>query len=135
MIPFTFSCDIAAGKKTNDTITVSSSDLETCNIDTMADIEFSLYIFCSDDWEKINESDMIQLQTSVASTYAQQYDDSGLIIYDENNSDRPLTIQSRDTSINGFTVSSIMSIDIMPGKKTLDSMSFMNSDLEDNDIS
>ena len=159
MIPFTFSCDVATGKKSNDNITVSSSDLEDCGIDTMADIEFSLYIFCSDDWKKINESDMIQLQTSAASTYVQQYDDSGLLVYDENNikvvakgitksflgqklilyiennSDQSFTIQSRDTSINGFTVSSIMSIDIMPGKKALDSMSFMNSDLEDNDIS
>lgn len=158
MIPFIFSCDVAAGKKSNDSLTVQSGEMKDSGITTIADIEFSLHIFCSDDWETITNSEMIHLQTSAASSYVQQYDDSGFTMYDdnnlkviakgivdkalgpalmlyvENNSEQPIAVQSKDTSVNGFMVSSLMSIEVRPGKKAVDTMTFMNSDLEDNDI-
>ena len=50
MIDLQMSCDVAAGKKANDRMVISNSDLEKCGIDTIADIEFSLHIFESDSW-------------------------------------------------------------------------------------
>lgn len=158
MASFLFSCEVAVGKKSNDTLTIQSSELKDCGITTITDIEFSLHIFCSDDWNTIADSDMIHLQTSAASSYVQQYDDSGITMYDENgikviakgivdkalgpalmlyvenNTEHPIAVQSRDTSINGFMISTLMSIEVRPGKKAVDTMSFMNSSLKDNDI-
>lgn len=159
MASFLFSADIVAGKKSNDTITLFSSDLKRFGIETIADIEFQLHIFCSDDWETIDDSDIISLQTSASKSYTQQYDDTGFIAYEgngikiiikgisenelfgpelityiENNSDKPITVQVRDTSINGFMVMTSMSADIMPGKKALDEITFFSSDLQENDI-
>lgn len=159
MASFLLSASIVAGKKSNDTITLSSSDLKRYGIETIADIEFQLYIFCSDDWEAIDVSDIISLQTSASENYTQQYDDTGFIAYEgsgikiiikgisenelfgpelityiENNSDKPITVQVRDTSINGFMVMTSMSADIMPGKKALDEITFFSSDLQENNI-
>ena len=48
----------------------------------------------------------------------------------ENNSGANLTVQARNTSINGYMVEGIMSVDIADGKKANDTLSFMDSDLE-----
>ena len=44
----------------------------------------------------------------------------------ENKSDKKLTIQSRDTSIDGVMADPIFSVDIMPGKKANGEMTFMD---------
>lgn len=48
----------------------------------------------------------------------------------ENNSDTDLTIQTRNVSINGYMINSLMSADVSAGKKANDEVTFMNSDLE-----
>jgi hypothetical protein len=54
--------------------------------------------------------------------------------YIENNSAKEITVQARDTSINGFMVDPSMSTDVLPGKKSVDVMIVYNSDLEANNI-
>ncbi|ANU48212.1 hypothetical protein ADH76_11775 [Enterocloster clostridioformis] len=66
MIDLQMSCDVAAGKKANDGMVISNSDLEKCGIDTIADIEFSLHIFESDSWESYVDTEPIKLTTSTA---------------------------------------------------------------------
>lgn len=155
-----FSVDVAAGKKANDSITFLSSDLEIAGVTTIKDIEFSLHIFNSDTWDTIKDSDLITLVTSADPSFVQSFDDSGFVAYDEddikivvkkltsedsllgselylyveNNSNAYLTIQARDVSINGFMVDPLFSCDVLPGKKAFDTMTFMDSDLEDNNI-
>lgn len=154
-----FSCDVAAGKKANDTIAFMNSQLETAQISTIASIEFYLNIFDSDSWEDITRSDIITLNTS-AVDHVQTYNDSGFTVYDEggikivvqklnsedsfwgsdvyvyaeNNTDANITIQARDVSIDGFMVEPMFSCDIAAGKKAYDTITFLQSDLEDNDI-
>ena len=160
MVDAIFSSDVAAGKKANDSIVFFSSDLEISGITTIKDIEFSLHVIDADSWDSIVDTDTIVIRTSADESFVQEYDDSGFIAYDsdgikvvtkklnssdsfwgsdlylyiENNTDKHITVQTRDVSINGFMVDPIFSCDIMSGKKAFDAITFMESDLTDNGI-
>ena len=160
MVEAMFSCDVAAGKKANDAISFFSSDLETAHITMMQHIDFSVHIFDSDSWEDIDNSEIITLTTNADPAYIQEFDDSGFVAYDaegikivvqklnssdsfwgsdlyvyvENNTDANITIQSSDVSINGFMVEPAFSCDITAGNKAYDTITFFESDLEDNGI-
>lgn len=160
MIETMFSSEVAASKKANDTITFSSTDLETAAITTIKDIELSLHIFDADSWDVIVDTDAIVISTTTDSSFVQEYDDSGTIAYEangvkivvkklnssdsfwgsdvylyiENNTNQNITIQARDVSINGFMVDPMFSCDIVAGKKAFDTITFLESDLTDNDV-
>jgi hypothetical protein len=55
-------------------------------------------------------------------------------VYIENNRNDAITVQARDVSVNGFMVEAIFSSDIAPGKKCMDTITFMRSDLTENGI-
>ncbi len=159
MVETMLSADVANGKKANDDITLMSSDLEACGITNIADIELSFYIRTTDDFKKYLETDPIKLKTSIADTYKYTFDDSGdiaynengikivikgldnssilgpsLVVYIENNTDSAFVVQNENVSINGFMIDSIFSCDVLPEKKAVDSITFLNSALEENDI-
>ncbi len=48
----------------------------------------------------------------------------------ENHSNRTITVQVRETSINGYMVDPTCSIDVAPGKKSVDGMLIMGSDAD-----
>lgn len=48
----------------------------------------------------------------------------------ENNSDRSITVQSRNASVNGYMVEPMLSVDVAPSKKANDELTIMRSDLE-----
>lgn len=161
MIESNISSDVAAGKKANDSITFFSSSLETANITTIKDIELFFHIFNTDTWNSIIDSEAITIQTNASSSFQQEIDDSGTIVYDsdglklvvkkldstesfwgadiylyiENNSSNNVTIQTRDVSVNGFMIDPMFSSDILSGKKAYDTITFLESDLSDNGIS
>ncbi len=152
--------DVAAGKKSNAEVTFSTKGLKACGIDTFATIELSFHIFTSDDWEDYLNTAPIVIETSAAANYTQEIDDSGkpfydsngikiigkslssndsifgpgLILYIENNSNQNITVQARDTSVNGFMIDTSMSEDVMVGKKSITALTFMSSSLEKNGI-
>ncbi len=159
MIDPIFSVDVADGKKANDALTLTQSELELCGISTIADIEFSLHLYDSDDWDVYLDTLAIQLKTSAAEGFIYTYDDSGtpayeengikiiakgisddsimgtdIILYLENNSDQSVTVQVRDMSVNGFMVDPIFSCEIEPGKHAIDGITILSSYLEENDI-
>ncbi len=160
MIETMFSCNVAAGKKANDSIDFMRADFEQAGIATIQNIEFKFHIFDSDKWDVILDSDTITVNTTADPSYVQAYDDSGLVVLDdkdikivmkrvsstesfwgadvyvyiENNSDKDVTIQARDVSINGFMIDPIFSSDVLSGKKAYDTITFFESDLADNDI-
>lgn len=160
MIDSVFSCEVAAGKKANDTLSFSSSDLKKANITTIKDIEFNLHFYDSDSIMDSYDSNTIKLTTNADASFVQTYDDSGTVavdkngikiivkkventgsflgaeiyVYIENNSDKDVMIQTRDVSLNGFMVDPIFSSDICAGKKAYDTISFLDSALEDNGI-
>ena len=49
----------------------------------------------------------------------------------ENNSDRSVTVQARNASVNGFMVETMMSADVAAGKKANDELTFLTSGLEE----
>ncbi len=160
MIDPMMSVDVASGKKANDAMSFSSSDLATAGITTIADIEFAFHVFDSETWNDLFNSDTVKIETSAAKDYKYTYDNSGtqvfndkgfeivikglaeedswlgkeLVVYIHNASDRNVTIQARDVSVNGFMVDPVFSCDIAPGKHAIDKITFMSSDLEKNEI-
>ena len=160
MVETMISSEVAAGKKVNDSIVFYTSELKDCGIDTFATMEFSFHIFDSETWDTVLDSENIVVNTSAAATYVQEYDDSGdvifeqdgikivakgvsskdsifgpgLILYIENNSDKNITVQARDTSVNGFMIDTVMSDDIIVGKKAITALTFFSSSLEENGI-
>lgn len=161
MVDTMMSVDVVNRKKANDELTFMRSDLEVCGIETIADMEFSFHIFTTEGWKTYLDTPQIQIKTSAADTYEYTFDDSGnlayegngiriiikglskdesifgpgIIVYIENNSDKDITVQTRDVSVNGFMVDAVFSSDIVTGKHTVDDITFMSSDLEKNEIS
>lgn len=157
MVDTLFSSDVAAGKKTNDDITFSSTDMELCGIQTVADIELSFHIIDADSWDTYLETPSVRIETTAAEEYEYAFDDSGvemyqgngirivgkgslndpifgpsLVLFIENTSEQPITVQTRDTSVNGFMVDAMLSEDVLPGKRAVADANFL--DLEKNDI-
>ena len=52
----------------------------------------------------------------------------------ENNTDKTILIQNRDTSVNGFMIDGVLSDEITSGKKANTALSIWKSDLEENNI-
>ncbi len=160
MIETMLSVDVVNGKKANDSLAFMSSDLELCHITEIADMEFSFHIFTSEDWEDYLDTAPITLKTSIADSFIYQYDNTGSLAYEgnhikilikglksddsvfgpgvsvyiENNSDHGIIVQTRDVSVNGFMIDAMFSPEISAGKKVIDSITFMSSDLEENEI-
>lgn len=160
MVEPTMSAQVAPGKKANDSLTFGTSELDECGIEQIATMEFYFTIFDTDSWDNIVDSDKIKIDTSAVDDYEQKYDDSGnvlvekdgikiiekglskdgsfwgpgVILYIENNSDKDITVQVRDVSVNGFMVDSSMSEDVAAGKRALSAVQFFSTDLEENSI-
>ena len=160
MVDTMMSADVAAGKKSNDGLTFQTSGLKECGIEQIATMEFIFHIFDSETWDEIVDTDVIKIDTSIADGYVQNYDDSGevlvdtndvkivgkglsdensvfgpgVILYVENNSDKDITIQVRDVSVNGFMVDTSMSEDVVASKKAISAVTFFSSSLEENGI-
>ena len=160
MVSTMMSADVAAGKKANDSLTFETSGLKECGIETIATMEFSFHIFNTESWDDVADTEVIKVDTSAAGSYTQTYDDSGevlvdadgvkivgkglsadgsfwgpgVILYIENNTEKDITVQVRDVSVNGFMVDSSMSEDVVAGKKALSAVQFFSTDLESNSI-
>lgn len=160
MVDTSMSTNVAAGMKANDSLVFQTSGLEDCGIEQIANMEFSFTMLNSDTYETVFDSDVITVNTSIAEGYTQTYDDSGtvlldsngikivgkglstddsfwgpgVILYIENNSDQNITVQTRDTSVNGFMVDSTISESVLVGKKAITAVQFYDTDLESNGI-
>ena len=159
MVETIFSAEVAPGKKANDGITFMDSDLEAYDIQTIGTIEFELVIFDSESWEDISRDHMVRLETDLFGSFEQSYYPEGAIaidrdgiklviksvnyddwlgpevlVYMENNSNRSVTIQARELSVNGYMVDHLFSADVPMGKVRYDTLSFISSDLEENEI-
>jgi len=159
MVGTMMSVDVVNGKKANDSLTFVEADLEACGIDAIADMELSFHVFDTTDWETYLDTEPIQIKTSIADTFEYTYDDSGdlayegndvkivvkglseddifgprIVVYIENNGDKDITVQTRDVSINGFMVEPLFSCDVAAGKRAVNAITFMETDLEENGI-
>lgn len=159
MVDGYLSCSLSAGKKANDVITLSDTDLANSGIDVISTIEFYFNVYDSQSWDTIFDSDYVTIYTS-ASGYVQTFDMSGDVVLDqdgirvtvqrlnvpedlwstdidvivENSTGRTVTVQVWDASVNGFMISPYFSCVLPDGKIAYDQISFFTSDLEDNGI-
>lgn len=158
MVDTMLSCDVAAGKKANDELVFMRSELDIAGITTIADMEFSFHIFDSETWNDYLDTEIYSIKTSDAEGFNYTFDNSGFEVYNEgdvnivvkglgdswtgpnivvyiyNGSEKNICVQARDVSINGFMVESIFSSEVVAGKHCIDTISFLTSDLEKNEI-
>lgn len=160
MISDLFATEVAAGKKTNETMTLSSSQLKAAGIDVIGQIEVYFHIYDTDTYDNIADTDCVLIKTSLYDQMDTKADDSGEVLYDkdgikiigkyvndsdfwgaaillyiENNSDKNVVIQADNVSINGFTFdSAIFSSTVYAGKKSYDDITLFSSELEENGI-
>jgi len=153
-------CNVSAGKKANDALSVMTSQLESCGIRQIGVMEFSFYIYDTDSWDTYLKSAAVTLKTSAADTVEDTYDSSGCAVYNENgieivvkglsdgdsflgpgvllymsnSSGRNIGISANDVSVNGFMVDSVFSCDITNGKRAVDTVTFFDYALEENGI-
>ncbi len=160
MVDGMMSADVAAGKKANDEVTFMTSEFEAAGIRDIADIELSFHVFTTEGWNEYLDTDLIQIKTSLAADHEYTFDDSGevlyekndvriiargisaddsifgpgLILYIENLGKKSITVQAQDVSVNGFMIDHSLSSEVSAGKRTVDALTFFQSDLEENDI-
>lgn len=159
MITDLFASEIAAGKKANDTIYLSSSGLEAAGIDTVGKIEIYFHVYDSSSYENIFDSDCVTIQTSEYANMDTTPNDAGtelyneggirivgktvdensfwgtaVLLYCENLSGGNVGISVDDMSINGFMMSPFFATTIYDGKKSIDDITIFSSDLEENGI-
>ncbi|NLB42097.1 MAG: hypothetical protein GX815_07510 [Clostridiales bacterium] len=159
MISDLFSSSVAAGKKTNDTIYLSSTGLEAAGITTISDIIISFHVFDDDSYETLFDTDEIEVKTSAYGSVEQPVLDegkelfnqdgvriigryveedsfwgAGVLLFIENNYDEDIIVQCDNMSINGFMVTPLFSSTVNSGRMALDDITILSSDLEDNDI-
>lgn len=159
MITDLFSSTIAAGKKANETLYLSSSGLKAAGIENVGKIEVYFHTFDPDTYMTINDFDCITIQTSaydemdtIPNDAGQElYNENGVkivgkyvdensfwgtavLLYIENNSGKNVIVQCDDMSINGFMVTPYFSSTVYDGKKAIDEITLMSSELEESGI-
>lgn len=159
MITDLFSTSVAAGKKANETMYMSSGQLEAAGINDIGQIEIYFHLYDSESYETLADPGGVVIRTSaydgmdnqVEITGQELYSQGGIrivgqyvdensfwgmavLLYIENNSGKKIGISCDDMSVNGYMVSPFFSSTIYDGKKSFDDITIFSSDLEENAI-
>lgn len=159
MISDLFASEIAAGKKANETMYLSSTALNAAGIETVGKVEMYFHAYTSDNWDyifkneysEIHTSDYDNMDTTPNDTGMELYNENGIkivgkavdensfwgtaiLLYIENNSGKNVGVSVDDMSINGFMISPFFSTTCYDGKKAIDDITIFSSDLENNGI-
>ncbi len=159
MISDLFSASVASGKKANETLNISDSALEKAGISEIGKIEVYFHTYDDDSYSTIKDYPCVEIKTSAYDTMQppanddghELYNDkdvrivgkyvdensfwgAGVLLYIENNSGKNIIVQCDDMSINGFMMTPYFSSTVFDGKKCMDEITMLSSELEDNDI-
>lgn len=160
MVETLFSCEVAAGKSANEGIAFMSSDLDEAQINVLQNFEFGFHIINTESWDTVFDSEVITVSTNLDGSEEQVVDDSGVLlldqdnvkitvkevddknsfwgadiyIYVENNTDKSISVQASSVSIDGFMVEPYFSCEVAAGKKSYDTITFMEEELKENNI-
>jgi len=159
MISDLLACSVAPGKKVNETIDIRNSYLEEAGIESIGQIELYLHLYDKDNYQTIYENDCVTIKTSAYDKMQITKQDQGIELLNkdglkiigkstndisvlnnyidlfiENNTDKNLTVQLRDLSVNGYMVTSLFSCTIYSGKMALDDIMLSSTSLEENNI-
>ncbi len=159
MISDLFSSSVAAGKKSNDTIYLSSSGLEAAGITTISDVIISFHVFDGSNYSTLFDTDEIEIRTSAYGTVQQPAMDdgkelfnqdgiriigryveedsfwgAGVLLFIENNHGGNILVQCDNLSVNGFMVTPLFSCAVNNGRMALSDITILSSDLKENNI-
>ena len=158
MITDLFASEIAAGKNANETMYLSSTELEAAGIDSVGKVEMYFHAFDSDynyvfqnEYAEIQTSEYANMDTTPNDAGIELYNSDGIkivgktvdensfwgtaiLLYIENSSGKNVGISVDDMSINGFMMSPFFSTTVFDRKKAIDDITIFSSDLEDNGI-
>lgn len=160
--PF-FAAEVAAGKKSNNEINFSDSTLEDNDIGDYTDIELTFHVYDSDDWladavaeetvhvypygedkavNYIRESqatDNIIIDNDYVTVIVTGYDDDSFWGYTVNlfllnKTDKDVMFSVDDASVNGYMADPFYATEVSAGKCAFSSMSWLDTTLEENNI-
>ena len=159
MIRDLFGEEVAAGKKSNDVIYLSSSELKAAGIETVGRIEIYFHAYDAESYDRIFTTDCVEIETSAIDNMDTTANDEGtelyneggiriigktvdensfwgtaILLYIENESGRNVGISVDDMSVNGFMLTPYFSTTVYDGKKAVDDITLMSSELEENGI-
>jgi hypothetical protein len=159
MISDLLSAEVAPGKKSNETLYLMSSELESAGITNIGQIEVYFHLFNPDSYATTYTADPVTIKTNKFDQMDTEPKDDGLELYDadglrivgkyvdedniwgnavvlylENTTDQNVVFQCDDMSINGFMVTPYFSSTVYPGKMAISDITLMDSELEENGI-
>ncbi|BCJ93012.1 hypothetical protein acsn021_05810 [Anaerocolumna cellulosilytica] len=159
MITDIFIAEVAAGKKSNETMYLSSTSLEAAGIDSVGQIEIYFHVYDSASYDDILNTEVVTIQTSEYANMDTTTNDAGtelyneggirivgktvdensfwgtaILLYMENTSGTNAAIECENMSINGFMMSPFFSCNVYDGKKSINEITIMSSELEENGI-
>ncbi|MCM1144213.1 MAG: hypothetical protein NC407_05840 [Lachnoclostridium sp.] len=159
MITDLFSSTVAVGKKANETMYLSSTQLNAVGIENVGKIEIYFHVFDSSTYDTLFDTECVTIQTSEYANMDTAPNDGGIelynqdgirivgktvdensfwgtaiLLYVENTSGKNVGISVDDMSINGFMMSPFFSTTVYDGKKSIDDITVFSSDLEENGI-
>lgn len=154
-----FGCEVAAGKKSNETLYLSSDQLSAAGIDHIGKIEIYFYVYDSETYDTLFAADCVTLKTSLFDVMdcepnddgAELYNKDGIrivgkyvdedsfwgtsvLLYVENHSGKNITVSCDDLSVNGFMIEGYLSTMVYQGKMAMDTITLLSDELEANDI-
>lgn len=158
MITDLFASEIAAGKNANETMYLSSTELEAAGINSVGKVEMYFHAYDSNfdnlfqnEYAEIETSEYANMDTTPNDAGSELYNENGIkivgktvdensfwgtaiLLYVENTSGKNVGISVDDMSINGFMMSPYFSTTVYDGKKAIDDITVFSSDLEENGI-
>lgn len=149
MITDLFSADVAAGKKSNEVMYLSSAELKAAGIDTVGQIEMYFHAYDSN-WDNLFKNIYSKLETSEFANMDTIPNDEGqelynangvrivgktvdensfwgtaILLYIENTSGQNVGINVDNMSINGYMMTPLFSTTVYDGKKSIDDITIM----------
>lgn len=146
---------LSAGEEKDSYIQISNQWFGEMNIETIKNIELLIKVYDAENNE-IAKSEVLRIKTDAPWTYKQKYREDGykiydhkgiaisvlemkksdmsndteLVLYAQNNTDKAISVMCSDVSVNGTPVEPLFVMSVGAKKKAVDSMLFYESDLE-----
>jgi hypothetical protein len=159
MISDLFVSELAAGKKSNEVMYLSSSELKAAGIDTVGQVEMYFHVYDSVTYDTIFDSECVTIQTSEYPNMDTTPDDVGtelynengirivgktvdedsfwgtaILLYCENTSGEDIGVAVDEMSVNGFMMNPLFSATVYDEKMAIDEITIFSNELEENGI-
>ena len=161
MITPELSIDIPSGKSANGNLVIPYKSLAIADITLVKNIDFALRIVETKSYNPIFRTENISVLTSADQTAETVYDESGQTVYDDNDikivlkgintdlsfsdgaelnvymfngTDRSITIQTGDVTVNGYDMTSVMNRVLLPDTHVADVVTFYKQDMDEYSI-